>query len=274
MKQKMLTSVIGLLLVTAVGAFLLLLSSNEGVAVAAAAKPAATDAKPPMASGSNDSKQTTWKAPDQEAAKVRAAETVDFVDTVVDECLLCRSQRLRDEGLDINDVTNSYFLLDSPIIKKQEDYYKPVRFMHSKHAAMLKDCSVCHHLRPTDAKASETTRCSACHQESFRSDHPDRIGLKAAYHVNCIDCHKQMNKGPVDCLGCHSKNVPDHKELVKLPPNPEPTQVTEECLRCHKQAGSDMLSTVHWLWKGHSPYTLDHRKEVDHGKATTALNNF
>jgi hypothetical protein len=35
-----------------------------------------------------------------------------------------------------------------------------------------------------------------------------------------------------------------------------------------------MLSSAHWLWKGHSPYTLDHRKEVEHGKATTAVNNF
>jgi len=35
-----------------------------------------------------------------------------------------------------------------------------------------------------------------------------------------------------------------------------------------------MLTTVHWLWKGHSPYTMEHRKEIQHGKATTTLNNF
>jgi hypothetical protein len=221
-----------------------------------------------------ESQNSQWQAPDQQAAKKRARQVVPFVDTVIDECLLCRQQKLREAGYGVKDISHSYFLLDSPIIKKQEDLYGPVRFMHSKHAASMQDCAVCHHARPTDANALETTRCSACHQESFRSDHPDRIGLKAAYHLNCMGCHEKMNQGPVDCIGCHRKNVPDHTQLVQLPADPEPTQVTAECLRCHAAAGEDMLSTVHWLWKGHSPYTMEHRKEVQHGKATTALNNF
>jgi len=219
--------------------------------------------------------KSVWKAPDQEAAKQRALEVVPFVDTVIDECLLCRQQKLRDKGFGTEDITHKYFLLDSPIIKKQEDRYAPVRFMHSRHAALVQDCAVCHHYRPTDPQALETTRCSACHQESFRSDYPDRVGLKAAYHMNCIDCHKQMNNGPVDCTGCHLKKVPEHKELVaKLSAKPEPSEVTTACLSCHKSAGEDMLSSVHWLWKGPSSYTMDHRKEVQHGKATTTLNNF
>ena len=244
-----------------------------GAAALAAPPPAATedaagDTAEPSPEGAN------WTAPDQEAARQRARETVPFVETVVDECLLCRSQKLRDQGYGIKDITHSYFLLDSPIIKKQEDYYGPVRFMHSKHAAEINDCAVCHHARPTDENARETTRCSACHQEAFQPEHPERIGLKAAYHLNCIECHKEMNRGPADCIGCHRKNVPDHKALVKLAADPQPTEVTEECLRCHKEAGADMLQSVHWLWKGHSPYTMEHRKEVQHGKATTALNNF
>jgi hypothetical protein len=218
--------------------------------------------------------ETAWTAPDQEEALKRAQELVPFVDTVVDECLLCRSQKLRDKGFGTKDITHSYFVLNSPIIKKSEDLYGPVRFMHSKHAAALKDCSICHHFRPTDPGAPETVRCSACHQEAFRDDHPERIGLKAAYHLNCMGCHQKMNQGPVDCLGCHRKNIPDHKQLVSLADNPHPTDVTRECLRCHKSVGEDMLSSVHWLWKGHSPYTMEHRKEVRHGKATTALNNF
>jgi hypothetical protein len=35
-----------------------------------------------------------------------------------------------------------------------------------------------------------------------------------------------------------------------------------------------MLASAHWLWKGSSSYTLEHRKEIQHGKATTAVNNF
>lgn len=216
----------------------------------------------------------TWVAPDQVAAQERAREVVPFVGEVMDECRLCRQQRLRDAGLGVKDQSNSYFLLDSPIIKQLEDRYEPVRFMHAKHAAQIQDCALCHHYRPLNESASETTRCSACHQEPFREDHPERLGLKAAYHQQCTDCHREMNKGPVDCIGCHAKKVPDHNELVKLEGKPEPTQVTAECLRCHKEAGRDMLSTAHWLWKGPSPYTMKHRKEVRHGKATTAINNF
>ena len=215
-----------------------------------------------------------WTAPDQEEARKRASETVPFVDTVVKECRLCRQQNLRNQGLGVKDITHNYFLLDSPIIKKQEDHYEPVRFMHTKHAASIQDCALCHHYRPTDPAAKETTRCSACHQESFREDHPERMGLKAAYHQQCMGCHREGGKGPVDCTGCHRKNVPDHKELVQLQDNPEPWDVTRECLRCHESVGEDMLTTAHWLWKGHSPYTLDHRKEVRLGKATTAVNNF
>ena len=215
-----------------------------------------------------------WTAPDQEAAKQRAEEVVPFVEAVMDECRLCRQQRLRDMGLGVKDQTESYALLSSPIIRKTEDHYGPVRFMHSKHATVVKDCALCHHYRPVDETASETVRCSACHQEPFKKDHPERLGLKAAYHQQCMGCHKESDKGPIDCAGCHSKNVPDHKTLVNLSASPSPSEVTTECLRCHKPAGEDMLKSAHWLWKGPSPYTLNHRKEVLLGKATIATNNF
>ncbi len=215
-----------------------------------------------------------WTAPDQEAAKKRAQETVPFVEAVMDECQLCRQMRLREMGLGIKDSAGPYYLLDSPIIKKSENLYGPVRFLHDKHAAQLKDCALCHHRRPLDSAAKETTRCSACHQDAFRTDHPERIGLKAAYHQQCTGCHQQMQKGPTDCLGCHKKNGPDHKDLIQLTGKPEPSAVTQECLRCHKAAGEDMLKTAHWLWKGPSPYTLNHSKDVGNGKATTAVNNF
>lgn len=215
-----------------------------------------------------------WVAPDQEAAKKRAQETVPFVEAVMDECNLCRQMRLREMGLGIKDSQTPYYLLDSPVIKKSEDLYGPVRFLHNKHAAQLKDCALCHHRRPLEPAAKETVRCSACHQEAFRPDHPERIGLKAAYHQQCTGCHQTMKKGPTDCLGCHSKNIPDHKLLVQLSGSPQPSDVTRECLRCHKTAGEDMLKTAHWLWKGPSPNTLNHSKDVGNGKATTAVNNF
>ena len=215
-----------------------------------------------------------WFAPDQEAAKKRAEEVVPFVEAVRDECRLCRQQRLRDKGLSVRDQSQSYFVLDSPIIRQTEDHYGPVRFMHAKHAVVVKDCALCHHYRPLDEAASETVRCSACHQEPFKKDHLERLGLKAAYHQQCLGCHRDMDKGPTDCGGCHRKNAPDHKEKIQLAAGAEPSQVTAECLRCHPAAGEDMLNSAHWLWKGPSRYTLNHRREVDLGKATLATNNF
>jgi hypothetical protein len=254
---------------------LILLSILASLIAQAPGAPALTEAlAAAAAAGQSPETAAPWTAPDQEAAASRALEIVPFVAEVMDECLLCRQQRLRDAGLGVKDQEHSYFLLDSPILKKLEDRYEPVRFMHAKHASQIQDCALCHHYRPLDESASETVRCSACHQEPFNADHPERLGLKAAYHQQCTDCHRKMNQGPVDCIGCHTKKVPDHSDLVKLEGQPEPSQVTSECLRCHKEAGEDMLSTAHWLWKGPSPYTMKHRKEVTHGKATTALNNF
>jgi len=215
-----------------------------------------------------------WKAPDQEKAKQRAKQVVPFVGEYMDTDQIQRRIALMDAGISLKDVRNVYFLLDSPIIKKREDHFGPVRFAHKRHAALIKDCTKCHHFRPKDKNALETTRCSACHQDSFRKDHPERIGLKAAYHQQCMGCHKTEGKGPTGCRECHLENVPDHSRLVKLPDNPEPSQVTAECLRCHETQGEDMLKTAHWLWKGPSPYTTGHRKDILHGKGTTAINNY
>lgn len=215
-----------------------------------------------------------WQAPDQEQARQRAGETVPFVREYRDDCSISRRICLIEEGISLDDVTQVYYLLDSPIIKAREDHYQPVRFAHKRHAALTRDCSKCHHYRPKDPDALETTRCSACHQDSFNPDRPERIGLKAAYHGQCLECHRQEARGPVDCNGCHLSHVPDHKDLVELPDNPDPFQVTAECLRCHETQGEDMLKTAHWLWRGPSPYTTGHRKDILHGKGTTALNNY
>ena len=215
-----------------------------------------------------------WQAPDQERARKKAQRMAPFVGEYLDEGRIDRKKGLMDAGISLNDVRDVYFLLDSPVIKKREDQYKPVRFAHKRHAALADNCSQCHHLKPKEEEALETTRCSACHQEAFDEEHPERIGLKAAYHQQCMDCHKDMGKGPVDCKGCHLKHVPDHKELVKLPDKPDPFQVTAECLRCHEAQANDMLKTSHWLWKGPSPFTKGHRKEIQHGKGTTVLNNY
>jgi octaheme c-type cytochrome (tetrathionate reductase family) len=87
-------------------------------------------------------------------------------------------------------------------------------------------------------------------------------------------CHEDRKQGPVNCTGCHEKRVPDHKELVRLPDNPDPIAVTKECIRCHDDAATDMLTSAHWRWRGPSPHTVGEEDRVSLGKAEGTINNF
>ncbi len=217
--------------------------------------------------------ESIWVAPPvQEEAKRRATEVVPLVKNVLIESPEERRARLGDI-LKLEDMTAKYFLLESSLINKEEDLYGPVRFMHRKHAGMIRDCTECHHHRPADPKAEEALRCSSCHQTPFNPEIPERIGLKGALHRQCMGCHKKWNRGPVGCTDCHVKNVPDHTELVKLSEKPEPVEVTRECLRCHPDQGEQMLTSTHWLWRGPSPFTEGYEKRVDLGKGTKTVNN-
>ncbi len=204
--------------------------------------------------------------------------------------------------------------LNSPMIKTYTDIYEPVRFMHSKHANVLNDCSICHHRiarEEGDAYGEPATMarlraleripeaCSNCHRKPFEPQRLHVPGLKGAYHQLCMDCHREaeqvahrrgpiaysaMVRGPVahtlstraptDCLSCHPKNAPDHKNLVKLEGAPDALAVTKNCLSCHAKAGEAILKTSHWKWRGPSPYTVGHENRIDLGKAHNTINNF
>lgn len=56
--------------------------------------------------------------------------------------------------------------------------------------------------------------CAHCHREANEPDDPVRLGLKGAYHRQCIGCHEKLTRAtraPLDCLGCHRRNTPDHR---------------------------------------------------------------
>ncbi len=209
--------------------------------------------------------------PDQQAAVKFSQRPVEFIKKIKEEIPYERSHRLLEQRISVKDMERSYLLLDSPIIKENEDQYYPVRFMHAKHGLLARDCAVCHHYAPEQGK--EIVGCSSCHQQPFDPAAPDRPGLKAAYHLQCMACHEKEGRGPVSCTGCHVKKPADHSKLVRLPANPEPDEVTAECLRCHPDQGNDMLKTAHWLWRGPSPFTVGKTKSADLGKAN-AINNY
>ncbi len=216
---------------------------------------------------------TKWIPEDYVEALKKAKKRYPYVKEVLKEDPILRQQRLRKLGININKLKKPYIILQSPYVNTYEDKYGPVRFMHSMHAIVLnQNCALCHHYKPKDS-SQEILPCRSCHKYPFDVRDMERPGLKAAYHQRCIGCHKEMKRGPTDCNSCHKRKVPDHKNLVKLPPNPTPYQVTKECLRCHKEAGKEMLASAHWLWKGPSTYTVNHLKCVKHGKGTDVLNN-
>ena len=204
--------------------------------------------------------------------------------------------------------------LDNAVINKHSDQYEPVRFMHAKHANVLKDCTICHHRMSRDekdtygkpvklaeliAEKSVPEGCAKCHGEPFDPQNLHTPGLKGAYHQLCMDCHQQseqiphirgpilysaMVRGPVartldtraptDCLACHATKVPDHNALVKLDDSVDALGVTQNCLSCHENAGKAILETAHWKWHGSSPYTVGHENRNDIGKSHNTINNF
>jgi hypothetical protein len=86
--------------------------------------------------------------------------------------------------------------------------YGPVTFSHHAHAEMIGDCASCHH----HSKKGSTPACGECHElitiyQYSGAQRETRIGLKGAYHLKCMGCHKDMGSGPVGCTDCHEKKI-------------------------------------------------------------------
>jgi DnaJ-class molecular chaperone len=79
---------------------------------------------------------------------------------------------------------------------------KIANYFHSDAGTM---CQGCHHASPETRKPP---KCSSCHGKPFDANNPLRPGLMAAYHQQCMECHRAMGlKKPqaTDCTGCHKK---------------------------------------------------------------------
>lgn len=88
--------------------------------------------------------------------------------------------------------------------KWQERHFGPVPFNHKAHAdmaGMAGGCQVCHHRTSPD---KQHPACSTCHKPVFKPD-ADRMrmpGLKAAYHRQCMGCHRDWAHH-TRCGTCH-----------------------------------------------------------------------
>ena len=116
-------------------------------------------------------------------------------------------------------------------MKSLEDIYEPVQFTHRLHAEMAGmsgGCQLCHHYNPPGNVVS----CSECHSTSRIREDISKPDLKAAFHRQCIDCHREWD-GNIECESCHALNSSgksafdksqDKKERVH-PPVVEPTKI-------------------------------------------------
>ena len=78
-----------------------------------------------------------------------------------------------------------------------------VLFDHKTHADISGyglSCGDCHHTLSEDEYA-DAQSCSECHDpDEGDEDLPKRAD---AFHLQCINCHKDFEAGPVECVGCH-----------------------------------------------------------------------
>lgn len=99
--------------------------------------------------------------------------------------------------------------------------YEPCVFNHRHHVASLLQriqgnklagafhtqpatlCVTCHHHSPATLNPP---KCVTCHSKNINPATPQRPALKAAYHLNCLTCHKDMKVSrprSTDCTTCH-----------------------------------------------------------------------
>jgi hypothetical protein len=84
--------------------------------------------------------------------------------------------------------------------------YGPVEFSHLYHADMTGDCTTCHH----HSEEGTTPGCGECHEPItvYHYEGTERkpgIGLKGAYHRQCMGCHEEWGSGPMGCTDCHER---------------------------------------------------------------------
>jgi len=73
-------------------------------------------------------------------------------------------------------------------------------------------CATCHHNAPLSATPP---KCGSCHKSAIDPNQPERTSLKAAYHLQCMSCHRGMQVArPIDtsCVTCHKPRAPQRTD--------------------------------------------------------------
>jgi len=95
---------------------------------------------------------------------------------------------------------------DLVILNRLEELYLSVPFDHRSHADMadmMDGCAMCHHHTPEGAAHPA---CDTCHDTSPKGDDIRNPNLKAAFHRQCMSCHREWS-GTTHCTACHPPRV-------------------------------------------------------------------
>ncbi|NLH50722.1 MAG: cytochrome c3 family protein [Myxococcales bacterium] len=94
------------------------------------------------------------------------------------------------------------FAPETVTIEGIKKLFGPVMFTHKAHLGYAGKCEECHH----HATPGDYPACGQCHKkDEIKTKNDNQIGLKGAYHTQCMGCHKASGSGPLGCTDCHEK---------------------------------------------------------------------
>ncbi len=115
---------------------------------------------------------------------------------------------------------------DVVVIKDMAENYSGVIFSHKLHSQMSEmsgGCTACHHYNTT----GPVLNCRNCHDKNRSREDVTVPDLKAAYHRQCMMCHKQWTKENGCNTQCHLKKGTDIDQVVESYKGKDHPKVTE-----------------------------------------------
>jgi len=135
--------------------------------------------------------------------------------------------------------------------EKIENIYQPVHFTHQLHAEMSHlagGCQTCHHYNPP----GRILTCIECHETGRKREDISKPDLKAAYHRQCIDCHRGWSH-EINCVSCHAMNEgkPSNIDTKPMPKTVHPEIKTPERMVINTEYANGKI------------VTFNHKEHVD-----------
>lgn len=128
--------------------------------------------------------------------------------------------------------------------------YGVVLFSHKLHAEMSEmsgGCESCHHYNTT----GPVLKCVTCHEPNRIREDLSKPDLEAAYHRQCLTCHRQWQR-KTNCQGCHiNQNSPDKQKTIQRIKNTKHESVHEP-QKVVYQTQSDKGSIVTFFHDSHT----------------------